>query len=98
MPPPVPPSTAARSRWVRRGPVDDPVFPLPWVEPPKRARTTVPAADGPGAGFRSGRLGDRALRLGQPGGLAELVRLVGLLPGEVVVLPAEVAVGRGLLV
>src|SRR4051794_32980317 len=36
--------------------------------------------------------------LGDPGGLAQRVGLVGLLPGEVVVLAAEVAVGRRLLV
>src|SRR5687767_6359932 len=44
------------------------------------------------------RLGDRALALLQPGGGAQGGGLVRLLPGEVVVLAAEVPVGGGLLV
>src|SRR6266508_1638718 len=54
-------------------------------------RASAPAG---GAGRRLRR--SRGL-LAQPRRLAQLVRAVGPLPGEVVVLAAEVAVGRGLL-
>src|SRR5438445_13688206 len=43
-------------------------------------------------------LGRRRLALPEARGLAEQLRLVGLLPGEVVVVAAEVAVRGGLLV
>ena len=45
-----------------------------------------------------GRAQETASRCAESGGVAQRVGLVRLLPGEVVVLAAEVAVGRGLLV
>src|SRR6185503_7816734 len=47
---------------------------------------------------RRWRLDRRRVALAEAGGVAQGVGLVRLLPGEVVVLAAEVAVGRGLLV
>src|SRR5207253_2962366 len=66
--------------------------PLPFASPALAARTV--AGETPGVC----RSGDGALRLAQARRGSQRVRLVGLLPGEIVVVPAEVAVGRGLLV
>ena len=58
---------------------------------PRRSQPALSATDGAQAGAPS-RV------LDEPGGLAQRVGAVGALPGEVVVVAAEVAVGRGLLV